>query len=68
MFLKSRTAKLGAIAVFAASVAVLAGCTTTDSDSGASAETTPARTNRMNFVRSTCTPEKRAVSGLSPMA
>ena len=38
MFLKSRTAKLGAIAVLAASVAVLAGCTTTASDDGASAE------------------------------
>ena len=37
MFLKSRTAKLGAIAVLAASVAVLAGCTTTASDDGASA-------------------------------
>ena len=39
MFLKSRSAKLGAIALLTASIAVLAGCTTTGGDEGGGGET-----------------------------
>ncbi|GAA1960449.1 rhamnose ABC transporter substrate-binding protein [Microbacterium deminutum] len=50
MFLKSRTVRLGAIAVLAASVAVLAGCTTTAPDSGGGGSTGDASNLSITFL------------------